>query len=89
LAGSPGVFENLALPWMEKVTDTLKIGRQVSLRDAPENMGVIVDHEPDRDGQPTSFPYLVEWNDHTASWHRWVELESAAQRLSGENAPEL
>ncbi len=68
--------------------NTYKIGRKVSLRTAPENLGVVVDHEPDCDGVLEQFPYLVEWDDHTTSWHKWFELDAIPLSASGKKAAE-
>ena len=70
--------------------ETIQIGRQVSLRTAPEKPGTVVDYElVEDDGMRTRSQYLVEWEDLTTSWHRWAELEPTVFPLSEQQQSEL
>jgi hypothetical protein len=58
-------------------TRPLKIGLKVMLRAAPAAHGTVVDYElSDPEGHERAFPYLIEWDDDSTTWHRWFELEA-------------
>jgi hypothetical protein len=58
-------------------TESIGIGRRVTLHGAPGAgaQGSVIDFESDDpNGNERPFPYLIESDDHTTSWHRWFEL---------------
>ena len=56
-------------------TAPIHIGRRVTLQGKAETRGSVIDFEPDdTEGREQPFPYLVEWDDNTMSWHRWYDL---------------
>jgi hypothetical protein len=60
---------------------TSRIGQDVSLRAASSSKGMVIDFEDvDDDGCKNALPYLVEWENHTMSWHAWIDLEPAPPR---------